>query len=39
VRHLTRGLSFRVEHELDAWSLELVRTGGLLGYALEPERT
>lgn len=39
VRHLTRGLSFGVVHELDAGSLELVRAGGLLGLAPEPERT
>ena len=39
VRHLTRGLSFGVVHDLDAGSLELVRAGGLLGLAPEPERT
>jgi aconitate hydratase len=39
VRHLTRGLSFTVMHDLDERSLDLVRAGGLLGLALEPERT
>jgi len=39
VRHLGRGLSFGVVHDLDAGSLELVRAGGLLGLAPEPERT
>lgn len=36
VRHLGRGLSFGVVHELDAGSLELVRAGGLLGLPPAP---
>jgi len=39
VRHLTRGLSFGAVHALGARQLEMVRAGGLLGLALEPERT
>lgn len=39
VRHLTRGLSFAVVHDLDARSRAWVLAGGLLGAALETERT
>lgn len=39
VRHLGRGVSFGVVHELDTRSLELVRAGGLLGLAPEPGRS
>lgn len=39
VRHLTRGLSFGARHALEERDLELVLAGGLLGLALEPERT